>query len=137
MERGLHRFIVGALASVLIFAGSVEAQQAGSYLPIDQLSAAMLGQGFAEEEADPSEPKPFLGILEGIQAKGSINVGYSFNFNDAENRNNAGPENPGRIFDTFHNEATIHNAILYLESPVDNESLVGFAFTPAIGKDVG
>ncbi len=130
MERGLYRFIVGALVGVLIFAGSVEAQQAGSYLPIDQLSAAMLGQeGAAAEES----------FLDGLQTKGSINVGYSFNFNDSESSSAPGGfgENPGRIFDVFHNEFTIHNAILYLEKPVDNDNLVGFAFTPSIGKDAG
>ncbi len=130
MERGLYRFIVGALVGVLIFAGSVEAQQAGSYLPIDQLSAAMLGQeGAAAEES----------FLDGLQTKGSINVGYSFNFNDSESSSAPGGfgENPGRIFDVFHNEFTIHNAILYLEKPVDNDNLVGFAFTPRIGKDAG
>ena len=133
MERGLHRFTaIGALVGILVFAGSAGAQQAGSNLQVDQLTAAMMGQ---EEvtAADVTEPKPLLGILEGVQANGSLNIGYSFNFN--HNENAPGAENLGRVFDQFHNEFTVHNLILYIEKPADNDNLVGFAFTPALGKD--
>ncbi len=153
MERGLHRFMVGMLVGVFTLAGTVRAQQADSYLPVDQLTAVMMGEDEAAspppsavEEVDPTQSKPYLGILEGIQARGSINIGYAFNFNDAETGGGvpdpADPttkipaqETPFRIFDIYHNEFTVHNAILYLEKPVDNDNLIGFAFTPSVGKD--
>ena len=72
-------------------------------------------------------------FLDGVDASGFVNVGYSFNFRDSES--SGGPETPGRVFDVFHNEFTVHQATLYLGKAATEDSPVGFSFVPMIGRD--
>ncbi len=118
--------------------GEVDAQGTSTSPSYDQLSPVLLGYQDASADAGTSQQLPnVLGFLSEVKANGYINVAYAYNFNDSERTgtNFIGVETPGRIFDIYHNEFTVHNVSLNLEKPVDNENLIGFQFNPTVGKD--
>jgi hypothetical protein len=73
------------------------------------------------------------GWWESISLTGSLDVAYTFNFNPT--KIGGGPENPTRVFDTFHNEFTVHNSVLRIRKAATDESIFGFAITPTYGTD--
>ena len=92
-------------AVVVVVAGTsglLEAQVTPTGLGLTELNAAMLADSHEEELSS------FAKFMSGIEGSGYINVGYTYNFHDSESTGGVGGENPGRIFDVFHNEFTVH-----------------------------
>lgn len=90
------------------------------------LTPAMLGA------VDPADDEP--SFLETLDFSGSFDIAYTFNFN-ASNAAAPGGENVARVFDRFHNEFTVHNAIIAIEREVTDEQWFGFAVMPTFGTD--
>ena len=148
MERGMLRF-TSAVAFAVAFgvAGvGLNAQTAGTIDGVSQLTAAMLGQVDGEPASigettyakdDPSDYGPIEQVLKNVQARGYINVGYAYNFNNNQSSFPGGSpaETVGRVFDTYHNEFVLHQVGLYLTSEASNETPVGFSFGALLGKD--
>ena len=135
MDRKCSSKALGVVLGCCVLFGNVlQAQQAGTTGPL--LTPGMMGM----QEAVPADmadedASGLAGFLKGIEGAGFINAAYSYNLNDSERSTSPGPETPLRIMDTFHNEFTVHQVALYLEKAVDDDNLVGFEFTPMVGKD--
>lgn len=138
MRRFLTALVLGTALSV--FTGQVWAQEGGSPPSPFQLTPGAMAT-MSDHHGGQSS---FLKWVSGVEASGFINVGYAYNFQDSERSTNVpgavpanptGAETPFRVFDTFHNEFTVHQAILHLRKDANEDNLVGFELTPMLGKD--
>lgn len=120
--RRFHAF-VGACA-IAVAAGSAAADESTTTPGL--LDSALFGQV-------PGSGPEANGFFDSIQFDGQIDVGYTYNFNHTMLP--GFPENPIRVFDVFHNQFTVHNAILNVHREADADHLFGFSLMPAFGTD--
>ena len=116
--------LVGVIA--LVLGGAT--LRADDFDAASRLDAGLLGR--TGSGADGGEG----GFFDSLSVGGSLDVSYSYNFNDSRT-GVGGNENVVRVFDTRHNEFSLHNLIVDLKRETSDERSFGFGFTPTFGVD--
>jgi hypothetical protein len=114
-------------------------------LGLGLLSAALLTTTVAAQDASNMLSSGMLGwqsdIITGTDITGYVDTAYTFNFNSNGNRGGGaaigagGVENPGRFFDTRHNELALQGFALDFNRGTSADSMFGYHVTAIFGDD--